>query len=454
MATATRRHAAAAPAAAAGPPAALADLALALLLAAATFALYRRLGGPALDRQSAQPHFVLLADALLRGHLWIDPARAARLGDITPFAGRYYVSFPPMPAVLLLPFVAAAGPGFDDRLFSIALGALDVGLAYLLVRRLSAPGFAGPGLPLGRGQALAVAATLGLGTVLCYSAVTGTVWYLAHVVGVGFLLLYLLECAGQGRALPAGLALACAFLARTPAIFGGIFWLLLALRATPAPAVLGRRLARLAAPVALAVALLLWQNQVRFGAPLDFGYGKMRIAAQLAPRLRDWGQFNTHFLPDNLKALLVDPPLVAPVSLPAWLALVGGPRGLPRLFLGDQGLPFPVSFDPWGTGLWAVSPVFIFLLRPPRRQEAPLALAAFAAALAVALPDLLYYNTGWGQYGDRFFLDFAPFLLVPLAMALRRPFTAGWRLLFALLLAVSVLSNVLGTRWFLRLPPY
>jgi 4-amino-4-deoxy-L-arabinose transferase-like glycosyltransferase len=108
---------------------------------------------------------VLLADALLHGHLWIDPVRADRLADITPFAGRFYVSLPPMPAILMVPFVAVAGPAFNDALFTLVLGSLNVGLAYLLVRRLSAPGFLGPGSPLGRREAVAVAALLGLGTV-------------------------------------------------------------------------------------------------------------------------------------------------------------------------------------------------------------------------------------------------------------------------------------------------
>src|SRR6185437_11286350 len=213
--------------------------------------------------------------------LWVDPIRAARLGDITPFAGRYYVSFPPMPAVLLLPFVAIAGPGFDDRLFSFALGGVNVGLAYLLTRRLSHPGFAGPGVPLGRLEALTGALLLGFGSVHFYAVAAGTVWYLAHVVCVLFLLLYLLECAGQGRPVVAGVALACAFLARAPALLGALCWLTMALRQPGGVRALAAQVFPFAMPLALAGAFLLWQNQVRFGSPADFGYYKMRVASQL-----------------------------------------------------------------------------------------------------------------------------------------------------------------------------
>ncbi len=441
---------------AAGRRSLLFDGAAALILSALTFAVYRWTAGPGFAHQSAQPHFVLLASALLHGHLWVDPLRAARLGDITPYAGHYYVSFPPMPAFLLLPFVARFGPGFNDTLFSIGLGALDVGLCYLLIRRLSAPGFAGPGLALGRGTAIVVALTLGLGTVLFYSAVTATVWYLAHVVAVTFLLLYLLECAGRGRPLIAGLALAAAFLARTPAVFGLLFWCLLALRDGAARARLTAVLSRFAAPLTLAVAFLLWQNQVRFGSPTDFGYYKMHIAAQLAPRLQAHGQFSRAFLADNLKALFLDPPLVSRINPPVWLSLVGGPAGLFRMFTSRVGssLPFPIAFDPWGTGLWAVSPALLFAVRLPRRPDLPLWLAAWLSAIVIAIPDLLYYNTGWGQYGYRFLLDFAPFLMLLLAMGLRRPFAPPARALFGILFAISVISNYLGARWFLHLPPY
>jgi hypothetical protein len=434
----------------------LADGAIALLLGALTFGIYHWTAGPGLSHQSAEPHFVLLAWALLHGHLWLDPLRAAHLGDITPYAGRYYVSFPPMPAFLLLPFVAVAGPGFDDTLFSVCLGAADVALCYLLVRRLSRPGFAGPGLPLGRLAALITALTLGLATVLFYSAVTGTVWYLAHVVAVTFLLLYLLECAGRGRPLVAGLALAAAFLARTPVIFGLLFWCLLALRDPAGRVRLVALLPRFAAPLAVAIVFLLWQNQVRFGSSSDFGYYKMHIAAQLAPRLRAHGQFSRAFLPDNLKALFLDPPLVGHFSVPAWLHLAGGPSGLSRMFTTAVrgGPPFPVTFDPWGTGLWAVSPVLLFALRLPRRADVPLWLAAWLSAIVVAIPDLLYYNTGWSQYGYRFLLDFAPFLLLLLALSLRRPLTPMARVVFGVLLTISIISNYLGARWFLHLPPY
>ena len=199
---------------------------------------------------------------------------------------------------------------------------------------------------------------------------------------------------------------------------------------------------------------LLLLNAARFGSPLDFGYLGMRVAPVLAPDLRAYGQFHPHFLARNLGALLAAPPTVDGPGLIAWFRAT---ESLPQL--GER-LATPgawrtlVQFDPWGTGLWAVSPVLLIALRRPRREDLPLVTAAGLAALAVALPDVLYYNTGWVQYGYRFALDFLPFLLVPVALGLRRPVRPGRVAVFGLLLLVSAVSNLVGLRWFLRLPPF
>jgi len=435
------------------------DHIIAAVLALLAFLVYAWTDGSRIGQQSEQPHFVLLADALLHGHLWIDPARAARLGDITPFAGHFYVSFPPMPAFLMLPFVALVGPGFNDVIFTIVLGSLNVALTYLLVRRLARPGFAAPsGIPVYRRAAIAIAVLLGVGTVHFYATVAGTVWYTAHVVAVTFMLLYLIECAGRGRPLVAGTALAAAFLARTPTVLGGIFWLACALRRDRSWRPLASRLVAFAAPSVLALILLLGQNALRFGSPLDFGYFAMRIAPRLAPDRARYGLFSLHFLPRNLAAFLITPPIIGPIGPAVWLILSGNPFAflgqlhLPELSL--LGLAFPLRFDPEGTGLWAVSPALLFALRWPRARDTLLAAASWASTILVALPDLLYYNTGWYQYGYRFSLDFTPFLLILTALGLRRPLGIGWRALFIVLLIISVGSNFLGARWFLHLPPY
>src|SRR4249920_3894217 len=56
-------------------------------------------------------HYALLADAWLHGHLDLGhpPPAYTQNNDFAEHAGKYFVSFPPFPAVILLPFAKLAG---------------------------------------------------------------------------------------------------------------------------------------------------------------------------------------------------------------------------------------------------------------------------------------------------------------------------------------------------------
>src|SRR6185295_14614826 len=87
--------------------------------------------------------------------------------------------FPPLPAIVLLPFVAVWGLATDIRAVSVVLGAIDVGLAW----------WALGALPVSRRVRLATTIFFGLGTVFWYAAQLGTTWFFAHVTAVTFVLL-------------------------------------------------------------------------------------------------------------------------------------------------------------------------------------------------------------------------------------------------------------------------
>ena len=61
-------------------------------------------------------YFNYLADSFLHGqlHLRLLPSS---LHDLSFFDGRYYLYWPPMPAVVLMPFVAIFGVNFSDIFF-------------------------------------------------------------------------------------------------------------------------------------------------------------------------------------------------------------------------------------------------------------------------------------------------------------------------------------------------
>ncbi|MER3418949.1 MAG: hypothetical protein C4343_07690, partial [Chloroflexota bacterium] len=142
------------------------------------------------ERDNLYNHFVWQAAAWLEGQAGIRyPVHADAPGqpenwyfqdvlevvgpDGTP-TGRALVPFPPLPAVILLPFVAIWGLATNAQLVAALIGGLDVGLAFWVLGRLG----------LGTAARLVTTVFFGLGTVLWYASMLGTTWYLAHLVAL------------------------------------------------------------------------------------------------------------------------------------------------------------------------------------------------------------------------------------------------------------------------------
>ena len=367
---------------------------------------------------SGARHFVYLAEAFLHGHLDL-VSRPPSYHDMTSYAGRWYVPFPPLPAIVLLPFVAAMGLATPEVLISVVLGAVNCGLTWLMLGRVPTP-------MSGRTR-LALTILFGVGTVFWYSTLAGSVWFFAHVVAVTFVTLYAIEVLGENRPAVAASLLGLAGLARTPTLFGFPLFLAVALgskRGGKPAAGGGSRLADVLVfgfVLGLFVVAMLLYNYARFGSLLDFGYLGMQIASVLAPRLREHGQFSLAFLPENLYYFLVAPPLF-------------------------PGRPPVIEPDQWGLGIIFASPGLLYAVRGIRRSA--ISVGAALAALFVAIPNLLYYNTGWVQFGYRFSLDFLPFLMILAAIGTRGRIG---RLGLAAIV-VSVLVCYWGYHWFFKIP--
>jgi hypothetical protein len=370
---------------------------LVFLAALLLYGLTPLLGGNFHHQELA--YFSQLAEAALHGQLYLPNPDGTH--DLILYQGRWYVPFPPGPALLLLPFVAVWGVGFNEVLLSVAVGALNVVLMHRLLRALAARGLSRLEL---RGQ-LWLTALFAAGTAHWYAAPTGTVSFLAHICAVTGLTAALWLATEQRSPWLVGLAMAWALLCRptlilaTPAV--------LALLLTPSgdarqPVTEGGRTAGrtagagaiFAAPLALAIGLLLAYNAARFGSPLEFGYGWAQTQApHLAERLATWGQFSPHYLAENLRVALLGLPLLRPRPPFIWP-------------------------DPNGMSVLLVTPVFFWLVHA--RQRNWVVAASWLSLALVSVPLLLYYNTGWVQFGYRFSLDILPLAFLLLAIGLQR----------------------------------
>jgi hypothetical protein len=368
-------------------------------------------------RQSAAPHFVYQAKAWLEGRTDLDPQVLPNLEDwacVREIAGqkvrcegrvlpsdRWYVSFPPLPALLMLPFVALHGYQFNDTSFTVFIGALAIALFCALLQLLSRTGES----TRTSTENMCIALLLAFGTVFFYCTIRGEVWFTAEILGVALTCLYV-SCALRARRPAwAGFFYSMAVLTRTPLVFAGLFFLLESLCPGPEGRLVQlkglrfgfRSALRKLVPFALAAAPLsiiaATYNQIRFGSISEFGH-KFLYNNRVNADIDQFGLFNLNYLARNLDAAFFK---------------------LPQVSLS----PLRLSYDPHGLSLLLTLPLLFFLLVPKLKPRLHWPLWLTVAACAV--PGLLYQNTGYVQFGFRFSLDYTPYLLVLFAVG-------GWSL--------------------------
>jgi hypothetical protein len=424
-------------------------------LAGYSVVAWDRIGHP-----SPAPHFVYQADAWLHGRAAIDPPLAGDdwakvetvvLDDGTQVQGRRlmtrpgfrtlgggelpttrikqsagktaYMSFPPFPTLLMLPGAALGGRAGNDVVPTLVIAALILPLALLVLRRLARAGLSGRSVR----DDLWLVAALAFGSVLFFSAVQGKVWYTAHVVGVALALGYAWASIEASHPIAAGAALGAAALTRTAMAFMVLLFLceawrihggLAAWRADRGTLVraLRRPLLGFAAPIAAFAIAGVAYNCARFGSPTEFGHSYLEVRQQI--QIEHYGLASYHYLARNLA--------VAFTLLPELL-----PRA-PYLQISGHGL-----------AVWFTTPVLVFLLWP--RERNPLHRTLWLCVAAVALPSLLYQNSGWVQFGYRFSLDYLVLLIMLLAIG-GRPLTRPAKAL----IVAGIVINLFGAITFDR----
>lgn len=399
--------------------------------------------GPRALGPSDNTHFVNLALSLLHGQASVWGDRPPGNNDWAFFEGKWFVSFPAFPAVVIMPAVLIWGDRVWDPLYWAILAGLGPALIYVLLRRLRESG----ATSRSAGDDLALTALFAFGSAYYFSAVQGTVWFAAHVVAVPLTAAFLIFGLGARRPLLAGLMLALCFWTRPSTMFLSLVFAIETLNVTrraaaepPPPSAAGQawtaalsrwfrsldvlralpKLAWFALPIAIAGALAMWFNAARFHDPFEFGHTFLRI--RWKGRIDKWGLANFHYFAKNLAVFLAALPWISAVS------------------------PY-VKVSRHGLALWFTTPQYLLVLWPKRVNVTYVALALGAGAVAVL--DLCYQNSGWIQFAYRFSLDYAVLLVAMLALGGRRQ-GPGWYVL----LVFAILVNTFGAITFDRVPMF
>jgi hypothetical protein len=392
-----------------------------LILFFASLAAYALSSDGLLSHQSFAPHFVYQAHAFLHGQLHLAVPQPPNLNDWVLQDGRWYVSFPPFPALLMVPFVAVFGLSFNDVAFTLFFSAANVALVYRLLRRLQ---------PARREwEHVALALVYGFGTLAWSCAIRGEVWFTAETIGVTLTLLYLHASLGTRHPVLAGLAVGCAAITRTPLAFSAVFFVFEAV-SPDGPLEWSKlrdgarwraalpRLLPFAAAIAAVAVPMGWMNYARFGSLGEFGHSHL-YANRVNPQVRRYGLFHYAFLERNLHDAFTR---------------------LPEI----QFHPLRIGFNGEGMSLFVTTPLFLYLLWS--KEKPRLHRALWWTVAVVAIPGFFYQNSGYYQFGFRFSLDYTPYLIVLLALGGRRFTGTFWVLALA-----GVAVNAWGAAAFNRL---
>ncbi len=357
-------------------------LAVTGLAVCVTLGHHALLGGEGLTN-----HYIFQADAFIHGRLDLLSNVG---GDISLFEGRYYLPVPPLPAVLLAPFVVLFGPENTNAVV-IALGLTLLSLGYLagILRRFGLAGrdlcYATMAFYLGTGYWAAVIVSHGH-------------HHFAQVVAVTAILGAFAECFNKQRPFVVMLFWGAAFLSRQCMVFSWVF--LAAVLAFNLDRTLKQRtwnFLAFACFSAFPVAIYLLYNYARFQDPFETGYSIIVMENNLLKeRVLAYGLFSYHYIVYNFLYMFV--------------------QGFNFEFSGATFLSHP-SISIFGTSLTFASP-FLFFAFYAHWNRAYL-LGAWVSVILCLVVQLTYYSNGWSQLNtQRYALDFVPIVFLMFIRAL------------------------------------
>ncbi len=372
-------------------------------------------GSPFRVRQTA--YFNYLADAFLHGQLFLR-LKPEAVRDLSLFKGHYYLYWPPMPAVVLMPFIAIFGVGFSDVFFNVVLAAMNVAMIAILLRAVDRAGL----IRINAEYRAMLVFFFALGTVHVALALFGKVWFTAQLLGfllVGLAYLSAIELKGTLSFLVTGTLIACAMVTRNHLLFTGLWpaYYLLAKNWSDRPRLYVNIVAGLL-PILLTGSLFLGYNFIRFGSPLELGIRYHKMAPEFLHDYRKYGAFNLHYVPINFYYQYIY-------------------------------YPYPITKETlMGGSLFLLSPVFFYaFVGIIREYRNPNIWFWVISILATSIPILLLMGTGWEQIGPRYTLDFTVPLLLLTASGVQR----SSKIVLACLIILSILQYIPGILLFARL---
>ena len=351
--------------------------------------------------------YALQACAWLNGRL--DLGKDYPWLELAIYEGKYYVSFPPFPSLVLLPFAAVWGTNTPDHWISLGFSIIGIIYAIRLYRAITGT----------YEMAEQYVLFLFLGNGYLFIALQGGwVWYMAQTMCFTFSLMSLFYAAKKhiGRAFA---FLACAFGCRPMVV--AYIPLILMLGTEKASVKTWMRKGYRLIPACMIIGFYLMLNAARFDNPFEFGHTHLPEFVRSTE-----GQFSLNYATKNFNQLF---------RLPQ----TGGEHGM-------------LIYDTYDCmAFWLIDPIIVSFMvtwlyaLTRKRKACGLNLIIVPATTCVHLMIVCCHKTMGGyQFGNRYIVDMLPYVFYGLITYKQGVGKAEWlnNPLFALGFSINLIGTV------------
>lgn len=364
----------------------------------------------------SKAYFDELARAFLNGKLYLE--NPSSIHDLTFFNGQWYLPFPPLAALMMIPLVKIFGDvGFSTVTFTIFFASVDSALVYELLRKMDSKGWIG----LQANHLIWLVISFVFGTTFWYMSIVGKVWYIERIVALTFMLLAVVLLINNRSPILVGITIGLSLWSRPNGIFLwplflGIYWQLLKDKEKPTIKVIAKWILLNAIPITIAITALLYYNWVRFGDWFDFGYQNQNVGENAANVVSE-GFFNLKVIPRNLYRMLIALPVVQ--------------KSCKYIFVPNH----------LGMSIFFTSPAFIYIFKAFKKNIFNLAL--WVALILETMLLLLQNGITW-EFGYSYILDIIIPILILVAIGAGKK--VSWFMQTLIFLGIAV--NFWGILWY------
>jgi len=348
-------------------------------------------------------YFTRLAEAFIHGGLYITNP-PSWLTELIPIQNNsFFVVYPPMPAILLVP-IQLLWKNFPQQYLAHILGALIAIIFTKIAKKFNS----------NKSFIIWIFLFVSLGNIIWYMASTGSVWYLGQITASFFMSLAIYESVSKKRPWHIGVFLGAMYLSRINTIVALPFFLHVLYNKN-----WFKNYIKLGFGLLPFILFNFMYNYLRFGTIFDTAY--FLLPKILSEETKPWfanGVANIVYIPNNLKAMFWTFPKILshfPYIQPSWA----------------------------GLAIWITTPAFIYAFFAKFKEKVNRFI--WISILLVFLIVASHGGTGWSQFGYRFAVDFYPLLFlltIKGIVNMNGPKWHHWMLLF-----FSIIVNLWGVLW-------